>query len=124
MPWSPKDFEELVEAPGTLYLVAEADGETAGCCGVTDISGEGDINNVVVAAKFRNRGIAQALLRELLRQGEEMGIGDFTLEVRVGNAAAIHVYEKLGFVSEGVRPGFYDKPKEDAVIMWRRRSAR
>lgn len=123
MPWSPKDFAELVEAEGTLYLVAEADGKTAGCCGVTDISGEGDINNVVVAEDYRGHGIAQALLRELLRQGEELGIRDFTLEVRVGNAAAIHIYEKLGFVSEGIRPGFYDKPKEDAMIMWRRKAA-
>lgn len=122
MPWSPKDFAELVEAEGTLYLVAEADGKTAGCCGVTDISGEGDINNVVVAEAYRGHGIAQALMRELLRQGEELGIRDFTLEVRVGNAAAIHIYEKLGFVSEGIRPGFYDKPKEDAMIMWRRKA--
>lgn len=122
MPWSPKDFAELVEAEGTLYLVAEADGKTAGCCGVTDISGEGDINNVVVAEAYRGHGIAQALMRELLRQGEAMGIRDFTLEVRVGNATAIHVYEKLGFVSEGIRPGFYDRPKEDAMIMWRRKA--
>ena len=62
------------------------------------------------------------MLLELIRQGEEMGIADFTLEVRKSNAAAIHLYEKAGFRSEGIRPGFYDKPKEDAVIMWRRRS--
>lgn len=121
MPWSPKDFAELVGAPGALYLVAEVNGQTVGCCGVTDISGEGDINNVVVDEACRGQGIAQALLKELLRQGEEMGIRDFTLEVRVSNAPAIHVYEKLGFVSEGIRPGFYDKPKEDAMIMWRRK---
>lgn len=119
MPWSPKDFAQLVEAEGTLYLVAEVEGEIAGCCGVTNLSGEGDINNVVVSQAFRGKGIAQALMRELLTQGEKMGIRDFTLEVRVSNAPAIHVYEKLGFVSAGIRPGFYDKPKEDAMIMWR-----
>ena len=30
-------------------------------------------------------------------------------------------YEKLGFKSEGVRPGFYDDPKDDAVIYWKRK---
>lgn len=122
MPWGPEDFAELVDAPGSLYLVAEVDGQVAGCCGLTDVCSDGDIGNVVVAEKFRNLGVGQAMLRELLRQGTEMGIRDFTLEVRVSNAAAIHVYEKLGFASEGIRPGFYDKPKEDAMIMWRRQS--
>ena len=50
-----------------------------------------------------------------------MGIENFTLEVRVSNASAIHVYEKLGFVSEGIRPRFYEKPVEDAMIMWKRK---
>ena len=49
-----------------------------------------------------------------------MGITAFTLEVRKSNQVAIHVYEKLGFVSVGIRPNFYEKPQEDAVIMWRR----
>lgn len=121
MPWSAEDFARLVDTPDTLYLVAYADGAAAGCCGVTNISGDGDINNVVVDSKYRGRGIAQLLLKELLIQGEEMGIADFTLEVRVSNEAAIHVYEKLGFRSEGIRPGFYEKPREDAMIMWKRR---
>lgn len=121
MPWSPKAFAALVDAPGSLYLVAEADGKVAGCCGVTNICQDGDIGNVVVAKQFRNLGIGQAMMKELLKQGREMGICDFTLEVRVSNASAIHVYEKLGFVSEGIRPNFYEKPCEDAMIMWCRK---
>ena len=34
--------------------------------------------------------------------------------------AAIRLYESLGFVSEGVRPDFYERPREDALIMWKR----
>ena len=44
----------------------------------------------------------------------------FTLEVRVSNTAALRLYEKFGFVSEGIRPGFYERPREDANIMWKR----
>lgn len=121
MPWSAKAFSDVLRDEKSLYLVAEVGGSVAGMCGVTNILGEGDINNVAVTASVRGRGIASCMLWELIRQGVEAGIEDFTLEVRVSNAAAIRVYEKLGFVSEGVRPGFYDNPKEDALIMWRRK---
>ena len=40
-----------------------------------------------------------------------------TLEVRASNAAARSVYAKMGFNDVGVRPGYYEKPAEDAVIM-------
>ncbi len=123
MPWSAKDFAQLLEDEKSLYLVAELEGEIVGCCGVTNICGDGDINNVMVAEGHQGKGMAQALLQELLRQGTAMGVENFTLEVRVSNAPAIHVYEKLGFVSEGIRPRFYEKPVEDAMIMWKRKES-
>ena len=121
MPWSAKAFAELVEDEKSLYLVAESDGEIIGCCGVTNICGDGDVNNVVVAEEHRGKGVAFLMMQELIARGEKMGIENFTLEVRVSNAPAIHVYEKLGFVSEGIRPRFYEKPVEDAMIMWKRK---
>ena len=50
--------------------------------------------------------------------GKARGILRYTLEVRVSNASAIHLYEKLGFRAVGIRKNFYDNPKEDAMIMW------
>lgn len=120
MPWSEKAFRDLLGHSYCHYLTALAEGEVAGCCGYTESCGEGTIDNVVVSERFRNQGIGQRMLRELLQEGEAAGIEAFTLEVRVSNAAAIHLYEKFGFVSEGIRPGFYEKPREDAAIMWRR----
>ena len=38
----------------------------------------------------------------------------------VSSEECLRFYEKLGFVSEGIRPGFYEKPVEDACIMWKR----
>ena len=120
MPWKSEDFLRLAEDPKSLYLVAETDGKIVGICGVTNIVGEGNINNVAVSADYRGQGIATKLMERLIEEGYKMGIAEFTLEVRVSNAAAIHVYEGCGFVSEGVRPGFYEKPTEDALIMWKR----
>lgn len=120
MPWSAADFARLIEDRNSTYLVAEIDGRVVGCCGVTNVSGDGEIDNVVVDEAYRNRGIATAMLEETLRQGRAMGVEAFTLEVRVSNAPAIHIYEKAGFVSEGIRPRFYEKPVEDAMILWKR----
>lgn len=120
MPWKVGDFLEMVEADYAHYYVAEIDGEIAGCCGIRNIAGEGEITNVVVAEKFRQRGIGRSLMEYMLKEAPSFGIGDCTLEVRVSNIPAVSLYESLGFKSEGVRPGFYEKPREDALIMWKR----
>lgn len=120
MPWSVDSFLEMISKEDARYYVAEEDGRLLGGCGVLMIAGEGNITNVAIAPEARNRGIGTALLRHLMAEGDREGLTAYTLEVRVSNAAAIHVYEKLGFVSAGVRPGFYEKPVEDALIFWKR----
>lgn len=120
MPWSAEDFLEMVEADYAYYYVAECEGEIVGCCGIRNIAGEGEITNVVVSPRHRRKGIARKIMEYMLREAAENGIGDCTLEVRSSNFPAIWLYEGLGFRGEGIRPGFYDKPKEDALIMWKR----
>ncbi len=120
MPWSAEAFRDLLDKPGRVYLVALWEGQVVGNCGYTESCREANIDNVVVAEEFRGRGIAQAMLEKLMETGDGAGITAYTLEVRVSNQAAIHIYEKFGFRSEGIRPGFYEKPVEDAMIMWKR----
>ena len=120
MPWSPADFLDMVDRKDSLYVVAVLQGAPIGCCGVTNACGDGDINNVVVAEEYRGLGIGKKMLSYLMEEGRSIGIENYTLEVRVSNAPAIHLYESLGFKSEGIRPGFYEKPREDAMIMWKR----
>lgn len=120
MPWSAQDFADLLTREYCTYYVAEDAGEPVACAGYTNLCGEANIDNVVVAPSHRRRGIAGELLQKLIRDAESAGVEAFTLEVRVSNASAIHLYEKLGFVAEGVRPRFYERPTEDALIMWKR----
>lgn len=125
MPWKYKDFEETLTNPNRVYLVAKTDAADAkerilGGCMLTNIAGEGDISNVAVHEKYRKQKIATALMEALLKLGRERyGITAFTLEVRSQNMSARRLYEKLGFIPKGVRPNFYEKPKDDAVILWK-----
>ena len=120
MPWSRDAFLEMIGKKDAIYYVAELDGHVVGGCGVLMIAGEGNITNVVVDKKERNQGIGTKMLQYLIEDGYRNELTAFTLEVRVSNAGAIHLYEKLGFKSEGIRPDFYEKPTEDAMIMWKR----
>lgn len=119
-PWKVQDFLQMVKVDYAHYFVAEIDGEIVGYCGIRNMAGDGEITNVAVVKAYRQRGIGRALMEYLLKAAPSFGIGDCTLEVRAGNAPAIALYESLGFRTEGVRPDFYEKPREDALIMWKR----
>lgn len=117
-PWSLSAFESGIAEKNDIYLVCEWDGRIAGYCGMWGVAGEGQITNVAVADEFRRRGVGKEMLSHLLEQGRAAGLTAFTLEVRVSNTPAIHLYRELGFVPAGIRKNFYSKPTEDAIIMW------
>ena len=91
-----------------------------GTIGLKNIAGEGEVTNVAVLPSWRGQGIGGRLMERLLADGKNEGIEAFTLQVRAGNLPAIRLYESFGFAAEGRRPGFYEKPKEDALIYWKR----
>ena len=119
-PWSEKGFRDSLALPYAVFLAAEYEGEIAGYCGCYLSQEEAEITNVAVKQGLRGRGIAKALIRELFRTGRTRGALVFLLEVRAGNQPAICLYEGLGFERAGLRRNFYEKPKEDAVVMWKR----
>ena len=120
MPWKRADFEDILTRSDRIYLVAIYKGCLLGGCMMSDIVGEGDISNVAVYEQYRGQRIADALLKAMFVLGMERGITDYTLEVRSQNQSAIKLYERNGFVTEGVRKNFYQKPTDDAFIMWKR----
>lgn len=121
IPWTETCLEESFDSGYYLFLVAEAAGGIVGYGGMLMSFDEGDITNIVVSESVRGKGIGTELTKNLVNEGERLGLSAFTLEVRVSNRKAIHIYEKLGFLSEGIRKGFYEKPIEDAMIMWKRK---
>jgi ribosomal-protein-alanine N-acetyltransferase len=78
---------------------------------------EGSLDNIAVDPAYRRQGVAQALLEALIAQGQAQRLSFITLEVREHNAPAIGLYEKNGFQVVGRRKNYYEKPREDAILM-------
>lgn len=116
-PWSEVALNEETENPTAYFVVAVEGDEVLGYAGMHRVLGESYIDNIAVFPQYRGKGIGRELTSALIeRAGEDDG--EFiTLEVRVSNAAAIGLYESLGFERSGVRRRFYRNPTEDALIM-------
>lgn len=119
LPWSGKSFSESMERKDTVFLVALAGKEVAGYIGCYCIAGTGEITNVAVKSAHRRKGIGGMLLENLYKEGALLECSEFFLEVRESNEAAMGLYTRQGFVKEGIRKNFYEKPVENAVIMWK-----
>jgi ribosomal-protein-alanine N-acetyltransferase len=120
IPWSRASFEnEAVQNDFARYVVAVSGGKIIGYGGVWIIAGEGQITNIAVHPDFRGMGTASKILEALIEICRHEAVSDMTLEVRVSNTPAIELYQKYGFVEEGVRKQFYADNKEDALIMWK-----
>lgn len=120
MPWSRKSLEEVLDNPRAFYVTAKEEGNIVGYCGAYVILDEGDINQVAVVPAYRGQGVGRRMMQVLLKRLKQAGARAVTLEVRVSNEPAIALYEALGFQTEGIRKCFYEKPVEDALIMWKR----
>lgn len=117
-PWSYDALAEELQNPLAVFFVAEdaAAGDVLGYLGMHHILDEGAIDNLAVSPVRRRRGVGSALMRRAVGYAEEHRLRRLTLEVRVSNEPALALYRRFGFELDGVRPGFYDSPKEDAGI--------
>ena len=115
-PWSRQGFLDALAMDDNLFFVAEEEGRILGYIGMYVALDEGEITNVAAAPEARRRGVGAKLIEASLKEADERGIHTVVLEVRVSNTPAINLYEKYGFVRQGIRKGFYELPREDAYI--------
>ena len=117
-PWDAASIRAELGNPLALWLTAEdGAGAVLGYVGSQSCFEDTDILNVCVSPAARRRGIAEALMLELEARLAPRGVEKITLEVRSSNEPAIRLYEKLGYARVGVRKGYYEKPREDALIL-------
>lgn len=119
-PWSLASLTGELGNPMAVFRTAGVDGVIAGYVGMHHILDEGHLTNIAVSGRFRRQGIASALMAYLLDYAAEHDLRMVTLEARRSNAAAVALYEGLGFERTGCRAGYYDAPAEDALIMTRK----
>ena len=103
-----------------LYTARAESGSVVAYCACWVVFDELHINSLAVDVQWRRQGIATELLDRVLRDAAAAGVRGATLEVRQSNTAARALYEGLGFKVEGVRRNYYQNPREDALILWRR----
>jgi len=75
--------------------------------------GEREILNVAVALSERRRGIARRLIAAELERVR----GQWFLEVRESNIAALNLYKACGFQEAGRRNSYYHNPTESGIVM-------
>lgn len=119
-PWTREMYVSELQRPSACHVLVLRT-ETfpvAGFCAFWLVCDEIHINNLAIRPGLRGQGLGSALIREVLARAEELGAGKATLEVRASNTGAQRLYERVGFVHEGTRRGYYTHPVEDALIYW------
>lgn len=124
-PWTSKMWEaELIGNPFAHVLVAVTSdpmrpggGSLIGFHCFWIVFEELRLMKLAVRESMRRRGVGRILVAEAIGMGMTRGSSRAVLEVRNSNEAAQRLYRELGFVSIGVRRGYYSEPAEDAVVM-------
>jgi ribosomal-protein-alanine N-acetyltransferase len=120
-PWTREMYLAELENAGVsfCFLACDADGRSIGFCSFWRVLDELHINNLAVIPDRRRAGVASALLTFVLTEGARLGARRATLEVRQSNDPARYLYERFGFTVAGIRRGYYTRPVEDALVLWR-----
>lgn len=120
LPWSREAFAEELDADNAVYLAALEGPDVLGYGGMRFAAGEFYVDNIAVRPSHRRQGVGLAIMKALVDRARSMGGAFISLEVRPSNEAALSLYRQLGFEPVGLRKNFYEKPREDALILTRR----
>lgn len=117
-PWSERSFRNELDHKFGIFEVAILGGQIVGYGGLWLVIDEAHVTTIAVVPEQQRQGIGRRLMIDLLLRAKQAGMLCSTLEVRAGNAAAIHLYEQLGFLVTARRKGYYPDNREDAIVMW------
>jgi [ribosomal protein S18]-alanine N-acetyltransferase len=119
--WTADGYRHELADKRRRYYIAAVDEDEAllGWAGVRVVADSAEILTVGVVPQARRQGIGARLLAMLLDEARRRGAVEAFLEVRVDNLAAQQLYERAHFLRMGIRRGYYDGGRVDAVVMRR-----
>jgi ribosomal-protein-alanine N-acetyltransferase len=121
--WSAETFwSELAGVPSTRHYLVAVDGdEVVGYAGLfAAYHHQADVQTVAVVPGRQGQGIGDRLLGALLEEAARRSCTEILLEVRADNAAAQRLYARHGFERIGLRRGYYQPGRVDALVLRRR----
>lgn len=114
--WNYNILKEELESPNSKYIIAKTnDDKIIGFAGIKIIVDTADIMNIVVKKSWRNQGVGNLLLNNLVYLCKKLNLSSLSLEVNEDNQSAIHLYEKFGFKRIGLRKNYYKN--NDGIVM-------
>ena len=116
-PWSTRFFLEELRVPCARSLLAQIEERVVGYVIYWELPAELDVHNLAVHPNYRRQGIGRSLLSVTIGEARNRGASRISLEVRRSNESAQSLYWSLGFVTRGVRRGYYLDNGEDALVM-------
>lgn len=109
-------YHELNENNFAKYFVIIFENEIIGYLGLWIVIDQAQITTVAIHKDYRGYGLGQLLLKYVMDFASTT-CDIMSLEVRVTNDVAQHVYTNLGFQFGGKRKNYYGEG-EDALVMW------
>ena len=96
--WVVTNPDKAILEPGGAILMAEYDGIVAGTVGLRKVDEVTyEFTKMAVDPAFRRKGIAEAISHASFTKAKQLGAKKVILYSNTKNAAAIKLYEKLGF---------------------------
>lgn len=118
--WSEEQYREVFRVEtSTPRIVLLAHAENCAVLGflvAQHVAPEWELENIVVSASERRKGIGTKLLGALLESARKNGDESILLEARESNSVARRFYERAGFRQVGRRQLYYAQPTEDALV--------
>lgn len=104
--WTAAQCLSLLAVPGSGLLMAKNADEAVGFALTRWILDEEELLMIGVKPDFQRRGIAAALLRDIIVRARKSLRNRIFLEVRSNNPA-LYFYRQFGFEQSGVRKSYY-----------------